>query len=109
MRSQEPKFYYEFKKKRTLLLKEKEPQKKELYHVTYLRNIEREKAEKERKKREMEEYKQKIELEEFKNKKGSNVTTVTDSNTINLEVENNQLKGDMMHTDSIHTDDEKIP
>lgn len=57
----------------------------------------------------MEEYKQKIELEEFKNKKGSNVTTVTDSNTINLEVENNQLKGDMMHTDSIHTDDEKIP
>lgn len=37
MRSQEPKFYYEFKKHRTLMLQEKEPKKKELYHVTYLR------------------------------------------------------------------------
>jgi len=37
MRSQEPKFYYEFKRKRTTMLQEKEPKKKELYHVTYMR------------------------------------------------------------------------
>lgn len=41
-RSQEPKFYYEFKKKRTLMLKEKEPTKKEHYHITYLRLMEKE-------------------------------------------------------------------
>lgn len=37
IRTQDPKFYYEFKKKRTFMLKEKEPKKKEHYHVTYLR------------------------------------------------------------------------
>ena len=48
MRSQDPKFYYEFKKKRTTMLKEKEPAKPELYHVTYLRQQEQERREKER-------------------------------------------------------------
>ena len=51
LKCQQPKFYYEFKKNRTVMLKEKEPVKKELYHVTYLRMQEKERKEEERKKR----------------------------------------------------------
>ena len=43
MRSKTPNFYYEFKRHRTYLTKEKEPEKKEHYHVTYLRMKEKEK------------------------------------------------------------------
>ena len=51
MKSQNPTFFYEFKKQRSQLIKEKEPEKKELYYKTYLRMIEEEKAEKEKKRR----------------------------------------------------------
>ena len=72
MRSHQPNFYYEFKKKRTLMLKEKEPEKKEPFHVTFIRNLEREKAEEERKIAEAEARRLEREAEEFKKATGSN-------------------------------------
>ena len=42
MRSKTPNFFYEFKKHRTHLTKEKEPEKKEHYHIEYLRMKEKE-------------------------------------------------------------------
>ena len=51
MKSQNPTFFYEFKKQRSQLIKEKEPEKKELYYKTYLRMVEEERIEKEKKKR----------------------------------------------------------
>ena len=48
MRCQKPAFYYEFKRHRTVLMKEKEPAKPELYHVTYMKMIEKEKKEKQK-------------------------------------------------------------
>jgi len=51
IKCQKPKFFYDFKKQRTVMLKDKEPVKKEHYHITYLRMQENEKKEAERKKR----------------------------------------------------------
>ena len=50
MRSQDPKFFYEFKKKRALMTKEKEPEKPELYHVVFLREREQQRLKKEKEK-----------------------------------------------------------
>ena len=49
MRCQNPTFFYEFKKHRSELIREKEPEKKELYYKTYLRMIETERLAKEKK------------------------------------------------------------
>ena len=57
------------------MLKEKEPEKKEHYHITYLRMLEQERKEKERIKRAAEKRRQMLEqmaLEEFRAGKGSN-------------------------------------
>ena len=51
MKCQNPSFFYEFKKYRSQLTKEKEPEKQELYYKIYLRMLEAEKAEKDKKKR----------------------------------------------------------
>ena len=48
LKSQNPAFYFEFKKHRSEFLQEKAPEKKELYYVTYLRMIENERLEKEK-------------------------------------------------------------
>ena len=37
IRCQKPSFFYDFKKNRTVMLKAKEPEKKEHYHIIYLR------------------------------------------------------------------------
>jgi DNA-dependent RNA polymerase auxiliary subunit epsilon len=50
MRCQGPKFFYEFKKRRTHMLKEKEPIKKEPFHVIFMRKLEEERLEKEKEK-----------------------------------------------------------
>ena len=58
------------------MIKEKEPEKKELYYKTYLRMIAEEEAEKERKRRKAEKLLRQFEQlkeEEFKRGTGSNV------------------------------------
>ena len=60
MRSKTPNFFYEFKRHRTYLTKEKAPEKKEHYHVEYLRMREREQKELEKKKKKEEEIQAKI-------------------------------------------------
>ena len=42
MKCQNPSFFYEFKKYRSQLTKEKEPEKQELYYKIYLRMLEAE-------------------------------------------------------------------
>lgn len=37
MKCSKPHFFYEYKQKRTVMLKDEEPPKKEHYHVIYLR------------------------------------------------------------------------
>ena len=76
MKSQNPTFFYEFKKQRSVYLKEKEPEKKELYYKTYLRMIEKEKEEAEKKRRRAERLQKQFDLakeEEFRAGKGSNM------------------------------------
>ena len=57
------------------MLKEKEPEKKEHYHITYLRMIEKEKLAKQKKKEKAEARRRALEqmaIEEFKKGTGSN-------------------------------------
>jgi len=61
------------------MLKEKEPEKKELYHVTYIKNLEREQREQEKKRREADERRMLKEQEEFRNSKGTNMPPPSDS------------------------------
>ena len=61
IRCQKPSFFYDFKKKRTVMLKEKEPEKKEHYHVIYLRQLEQEKLEKEKRQKAIEKRRQALE------------------------------------------------
>ena len=86
MRSHAPNFYYEFKKKRTLMLKEKEPEKKEPFHITYIKNMEKEKKEEERKKKEADERRKAKEDEEFRNAKGTNMPAADSQAAINIDL-----------------------
>ena len=45
-RSQNPRFFYDFKKNRTIMTREKELEKREPFHVVFIRNKEEEKEKK---------------------------------------------------------------
>ena len=58
------------------MLKEKEPVKKELYHVTYLRMKEKEKKERERKKRQAEKRREQLEKAEHELLRGKTLSNI---------------------------------
>ena len=72
------------------MLKEKEPEKKEPFHIMYIKNMEREKREEERKQREAEERRKAREEEEFRNAKGTNMPAVDSQAAINIDLTKQQ-------------------
>lgn len=76
IKCQVPKFFFEFKKNRTVLLKEKEPEKKEHYHIIYLREQERLRKEKEKIKRKAELRRQQLDKAELELKRGITMTNI---------------------------------
>ena len=89
MKSQKPNFYYTFKAKRTLMLREKEPEKKEQYHTIYLRAQEKEQMKRDKEKAKKEKLRmeqEKREYEEWKNKPCSNFPAQGSQPTLNINV-----------------------
>ena len=53
-RSQNPRFYYEFKANRTILTREKEIEKKEPFHIVFMKKLDAEAEEKKKAKQKAE-------------------------------------------------------
>lgn len=75
MKCRQPKFFYQFKKHRTMLCREKEFKKSEPFYVAFMRKLEEDRIKEEMKKKKAEERKLELEqeaLERFKKATGSN-------------------------------------
>lgn len=76
MKCRQPKFYYQFKKQRTMLIREKEFKKKEPFHVGFIRKMEEDRFKEEMKRKRAEEIKLGLEqeaLDRFRKGTGSNM------------------------------------
>ena len=90
MRSKTPSFFYEFKRHRTLYTKEKVPEKKEHYHVTYMRERKKEQQELEKKKKKEEERQKMIheaEIDAFRKATGSHTHSAAGTGTGRTETD----------------------